>query len=194
MTIAANILTDTRPMAATTTATRWEIDPAHSSAQFKARHLMVSSVRGELGPVTGEVTIDEADPTQSRASATIDARGLDSKYAQRDTHLRSADFLDVENHPYVSFHSTRVVPDRDGGLKVTGELTIRGVTRPITLDVDPLPPAVADPWGNTKRGATARTHFDRKDWGLNWNVALEAGGLLVGERIDVEIELELVRR
>jgi polyisoprenoid-binding protein YceI len=194
MTIAANILTDTRSMPAATTATLWEIDPAHSSAQFKARHLMVSSVRGELGPVAGEVYIDEADLTQSRASATIDARGLDSKFAQRDEHLRSADFLDVQNHPFVSFRSTRVVPGGDGGLQLIGDLTIRGVTRPVTLDVDPLPPAVADPWGNTKRGATARTHFDRKDWGLTWNVALEAGGLLVGDRVDVEIELELVRR
>jgi polyisoprenoid-binding protein YceI len=194
MTTAANILTDNRPMTAPSTATRWEIDPAHSSAQFKARHLMVSSVRGELGPVTGEVYIDDADPGQSRATASIDARGLDSKFAQRDEHLRSADFLDVANHPFVSFRSTRAVPDGDGGMKVTGDLTIRGVTHEVTLEVDPLPPAVTDPWGNNKRGATARTHFNRKDWGLIWNVGLEAGGVLVGERVDVEIELELVRR
>jgi polyisoprenoid-binding protein YceI len=197
MTIATNIATEARPTTAASaspgTATRWQIDPSHSSAQFKARHLMVSHVRGELGPVSGEVVIDEADLGQSRATANIDARGLDSKFAKRDEHLRSADFLDVEHHPFVTFRSTRVVSGADGGLKVTGDLTIRGVTRPITLDVDPLPPAVNDPWGNTKRGATARTHFDRKDWGLAWNLALETGGVLVGDRIDVEIELELIR-
>ena len=198
MTIATNITNDTRAASSegtsASTASRWEIDPAHSSAQFKARHLMVSHVRGELGPVSGEVVIDDGDLGASRAIANIDARGLDSKFAKRDEHLRSADFLDVEQHPFVTFRSTRVVPDADGGMKVTGDLTIRGVTRPVTLDVDPLPPAVNDPWGNVKRGATARTHFDRKDWGLAWNLALETGGVLVGDRIDVEIEIELIRR
>lgn len=193
MTIATNTVPSTSATTSPDTGSRWEIDPAHSSAQFKARHLMVSHVRGELGPVSGEVFIDERDPGASRAIANIDARGLDSKFAKRDEHLRSADFLDVEHHPFVSFRSTRVVPDADGGLKVTGDLTIRGVTRPVTLDVDPLPSAVNDPWGNTKRGATARTHFDRKEWGLVWNLGLETGGVLVGDRIDVEIELELVR-
>ncbi len=197
MTIAANISTEVLPTVsspAPTLATHWQIDSSHSSAQFKVRHLMVSSVRGELGRVSGEVVIDDTNPERSTAVARIDARGLDSKDAKRDEHLRSADFLDVANYPEVTFRSTRVAPARDGGFTVTGELTIRDKTRPVTLEVDPLPGEVKDPWGNVKRGATARTRLDRKDWGLGWNMALEAGGVLVGDRVDVEIEVELVRR
>lgn len=171
-------------------AQRYEIDPAHASAEFKVRHLLVAHVKGQLGRVTGYVVLDETDPTRSRVEARIDARGIETKNADRDAHLRSADFLDVENFPEVVFRSTRVRPVR-AGLEVDGELTIRGVTRPVTLEVEPLPPLVKDPYGNLKRGATARTRIDRRDFGLTWNVALEAGGVLVGDEVAIEIEVEL---
>jgi polyisoprenoid-binding protein YceI len=175
-------------------ATAWDVDPSHSSANFKVRHLMVSSVRGELGPVSGTIWIDDHDVERSYVDVSIDARGIATRDPKRDAHLRSADFLDVDNHPTVTFRSRGVQPAPGGRLVVAGDLTIRGVTRPVTLDVDPLSPVVADPWGNTKRGATARTRLNRKDWGLQWNVGLETGGVLVGDEVAVEIELELARR
>src|SRR5262252_7490127 len=133
----------TAPVQAPETAT-WDIDAAHSSAGFKVRHLMVSHVRGHLGPVSGSVVIDEQDPTRSRVDVSIAASGIDTREPKRDEHLRSADFLDVANHPTVTFRSTAVRAAREGGgaLDVTGDLTIRGVTRPVTLSVEPLTPAV----------------------------------------------------
>jgi polyisoprenoid-binding protein YceI len=178
----------TRPQAA------WDVDPAHSSAAFRVRHLMVSRVRGELGPVSGTVLLDEDRLERSRVEVSIDARGLDSRDAKRDEHLRSADFFDVANHPTVTFRSTGVARGAGDGLLVTGVLTIRDVARAVTLEVDPLPAAVVDPWGNTKRGATARAKINRRDWGLTWNVALEAGGVVVSEEVAIEIEVELVKR
>jgi polyisoprenoid-binding protein YceI len=172
----------------------WDIDTTHASAGFKVRHLMVSHVRGQLGPVTGTLFIDEQALERSRVEVSIDARGIDTRDAKRDEHLRSPDFLDVASYPTVSFRSTEVRSGRDGRLVVVGDLTIRGVTRPVTLDVDPLPPAVTDPWGNTKRGATARARIHRKEWGLEWNLALEAGGVVVGDEVAIEIEVELVKR
>lgn len=175
-------------------AQAWDVDPSHSSANFKVRHLMVSHVRGELGPVAGAVWIDDQDITRSRIDVSIDARKIATRDEKRDEHLRSADFLDVANHPTVTFKSTRV--ERAGGddLRVTGDLTIRGTTRPVTLTVEALAPAVTDPWGNTKRGATAHAKIHRKEWGLQWNVGLEAGGVLVGEEVSIEIEVELLKR
>jgi polyisoprenoid-binding protein YceI len=186
----------TVPAAAPTGAASWDIDPVHASAGFKVRHLMVSYVRGQLGTVTGTAVIDEDDPTRSRVDVSIDAAGIETRDARRDEHLRSADFLDVANHPKVTFRSTSVRPaaTADGGLEVTGDLTIRGVTRPVTLAVEPLGPAVADPWGNTKRGTTARARIDRRDFGLRWNAALETGGFIVGDEVAIEIDVELVRR
>jgi polyisoprenoid-binding protein YceI len=172
----------------------WDIDPSHASASFRVRHLMVSHVRGQLGPVSGSVWLDTKDPSRSRVRVSIDPRGIDTREPKRDEHLRSADFFDVERYPEVTFESTRVEPQSDGGLSVTGNLTIRDVTRPVTLEVDALPPAVIDPWGNKKRGATARAALDRKDFGLTWNLALEAGGVVVGDRVSIEIEVELIER
>ena len=180
------------------TVQTWDVDAAHSSAHFKVRHLMVSYVRGELGPISGSIVIDDKDLTRSRVDVTIDAKQIATRDEKRDEHLRSADFLDVANHPTVTFRSTRVEKGGqkvgDDVLRVTGDLTIRGTTRPVTLEVDSLTPSVSDPWGNTKRGATARTKINRKDWGLQWNVGLEAGGVLVGEDVTIEIEAELLKR
>jgi len=172
----------------------WDIDTTHASAGFKVRHLMVAQVRGQLGPISGTLFIDDQALERSRVEVSIDARGIDTRDAKRDEHLRSPDFLDVASYPTVGFRSTEVRPKRDGSLAVVGDLTIRGVTRPVTLDVDPLPPAVTDPWGNTKRGATARARINRKDWGLQWNLALEAGGVVVADEVAIEIEVELVKR
>jgi polyisoprenoid-binding protein YceI len=179
-------------VASASSVTAWTFDPAHSSASFKVRHLMVARVRGHLGPVSGRVELDEQDLSRSRVEVNIDARGIDTREPKRDEHLRSADFLDVANHPNVTFSSTAVKPGKDGSLEVLGNLTIRGTTRPVTLQVEALEPAVSDPWGNRKRGAAARTTINRKDFGLTWNVALEAGGVMVGEQVEIEIEVELV--
>jgi polyisoprenoid-binding protein YceI len=177
-------------------AATWDIDTAHANAGFRVRHLMVSHVRGHLGPVTGTIFIDERDLSRSRVDVSVDARGLDSREPRRDEHLRSADFLDVANHPTVTFRSTRVEAPagRDGDLRVTGDLTIRGVTRPVTLDVDALPPAIQDPWGNQRRGVSARARISRREWDLTWNMVVEAGGVAVGDEVAIEIDAEIVAR
>lgn len=182
----------TPAVAAPRTAT-YAIDPAHASAQFKVRHLMIAHVRGELGEVAGEAVIDQADVARSRVVARIDATAIDTRNPERDAHLRSADFLDVANHPAITFRSTGVRPRGPGRLEVAGELTLRGVTRPVALDVE-LSDEIRDPWGNAKRGVTATARLDRRDFGLTWNAALETGGLVVGDAVDVTIEAELVRR
>jgi polyisoprenoid-binding protein YceI len=174
-------------------ASTWEIDTAHSAAHFKVRHLMVSHVRGTLGPVSGTVTINDQDITRSSIDVRIDASGVETRDAKRDEHLRSADFLDVANHRTVTFVSRSVRKESEDTLKVTGDLTIHGTSKPVTLEVEGLTPPVTDPWGNIKRGATARTRINRKDWDLHWNVALEAGGVVVGEQVDIEIEVELAK-
>src|SRR5262245_10643001 len=183
-------------VAAAPASATWDIDTSHATAGFKVRHLMVAHVRGHLGPVTGTIFIDEQDLSRSRVDVSIDARGIDSREPKRDEHLRSADFLDVANHPTVTFRSTRVdAPYGTGGdLRVTGDLTIHGVTRPVTLEVDPLPPAIKDPWGNTRRGVSGRARINRKDWGLKWNMAIEAGGVAVGDEVAIDIEAEIVAR
>ncbi|MES1210493.1 MAG: YceI family protein [Pseudomonadota bacterium] len=177
-------------------ARTWDIDTAHATAGFRVRHLMVSNVRGHLGPVSGTVLIDEQDVSRSRIDVSVDVRGIDSRDAKRDEHLRSADFFDVENHPTVTFRSTRVEAPRGlaGDLRVTGDLTIRGVSRPVTLEVEALPAAIQDPWGNARRGVSARARVNRKDWGLKWNLAIEAGGVAVGDEVTIEIDAELVAR
>jgi polyisoprenoid-binding protein YceI len=171
----------------------WTIDASHSSAQFRVRHLMVSNVKGELGPIEGTLSLNETDPTKSRVSVKIDARKLDTRDPKRDEHLKNADFFNVQTYPYVTFESNQVKRGKSGQLEVTGNLTIRNVTKPVTLHVDTLPTAVKDPWGNTKRGATAHAKINRKDWGLVWNMALETGGVVVGESVEIELEVELLQ-
>jgi|SRR5579871_1197784 len=186
----------TVPAAPTAGARTWDIDTSHANAGFRVRHLMVSHVRGHLGPVSGSVLIDEVDPARSRVDISIDARGLDTREPKRDEHLRSADFFDVEHHPTVTFRSTRVEAPTGlrGTLRVAGDLTIRGITRPLTLEVEPLEAAIRDPWGNDRRGVNARARLNRKDWGLKWNLAIEAGGVAVADEVAIEIDAELVAR
>jgi len=174
-------------------ASTWNIDADHSSIGFKVRHLMVSNVKGVFGKVAGVVHVDDKDITKSSATATIDTTSIDTGVAKRDAHLKSPDFLDVAQFPTMTFVSTRVVKSGDDRLKVTGDLTLHGVTRPVVLDVEGLSPEIKDPMGNIRRGASASTRINRKDFGLTWNKALEAGGVAVGEEVGINIELELVK-
>jgi len=170
----------------------WELDPAHTSINFSARHLMVSKVRGRFNSFHGTITIAE-DPLVSAVTVVIDTASIDTKDEQRDGHLKSADFLEVEKYPTMTFTSTAVRPRRAEEYEVDGNLTIRDVTRPVTLDTTFLG-VQKDPWGGNRAGFEAKTEFSRKDFGLEWNVALETGGVLVGDKVTVEIEIEAVHK
>lgn len=169
----------------------YEIDPSHSVVEFVVRHLGLAKVRGRFNEFTGVIEVGE-DPTESRVDVTIQAGGIDTRDARRDEHLRTSDFLDVENHPTLEFHSTSV--SRQGGdWRVEGDLTIRGVTRPVTLDLE-FEGAMQDPWGLTRIGCSATTEVDREDFGLTWNQALESGGFLVGKQVRIELSVEATRK
>jgi len=171
----------------------WDIDTSHSSIGFWVRHLMVSKVHGKLSKWSGTLQVDEADPKKSRVDVEIDAASIDTHDAKRDEHLKSADFLDVAKHPKITFRSTAVEPKGKDRLQVTGDLTVRGVTKPVVLDVESAGKA-KDPWGGERAGFSATTTIDRKDFGLTWNMALETGGVLVADKMNVQIELEVVRK
>jgi polyisoprenoid-binding protein YceI len=171
----------------------WKIDPVHSAAEFKVKHMMISNVKGQFTAVSGVATLNETDVTKSRVEASIDAASINTRDAQRDAHLKSADFFDVEKFPTLSFKSKRVDRSRDGELAVTGDLTIHGVTREVVFEVEgPTPPA-KDPWGNTRVGLAATTKISRKDYGLTWNAGLETGGILVGDDVTVSLDVEFVK-
>jgi polyisoprenoid-binding protein YceI len=170
----------------------YELDPAHSYAHLSVRHMMVANVRGEFSKISGTVKFDPETPANSTAVVTIDASSLSTRDEQRDAHLKSADFLDVEKFPTITFHSKHVELDPGGG-KVKGDLTIRGVTREITLDVEGPTEEMADPWGKQRVGASATTKLSRKDYGLVWNTSLEAGGVLVGDEVKITIDIEAIR-
>src|SRR5580704_5534714 len=178
------------PQTATTT---WNIDPVHSVAEFKVKHMMISNVKGQFTAITGVMTVDESDVTKSHIEASIDAASVQTRDAQRDGHLKSPDFFDVEKFPTLSFKSTRVTRTGEGEHEVAGDLTIRGVTREVVFNVEgPTPPA-KDPWGNTRVGLSATTKINRKDYGLTWNAALETGGILVGEEVTITLDVQLVK-
>jgi polyisoprenoid-binding protein YceI len=174
-------------------ASTWQIDPAHTSAQFAVKHLMVSTVRGTLGKVTGTLNLDETDPTKSTVSASIDAAGIDTREPKRDEHLRSPDFLDVTKYPTITFESTKVEQISKDRFKVTGDLTLRGVKKPVILEVHGAPTPMQDPFGNTKLGGTATTTINRQDYGVAWSKKLDAGGVVVGDDVDITIDLELIK-
>jgi len=177
----------------TTSTTTWNIDPAHSVAEFKVKHMMIANVKGHFSKVTGVLVHDEFDRTKSQVEATIEAASIETRESQRDAHLKSADFLHVEKFPTLSFKSTDIKVGGDGELKVQGDLTIRGVTRKVTFAVEGPTPPTKDPWGNTRIGISATTKINRKDYGLIWNAALETGGILVGEEITITLEVEFVK-
>jgi polyisoprenoid-binding protein YceI len=170
----------------------WKFDLSHSNVGFSARHLMVAKVRGHFASWSGTLEIDEENPGASKVEVSIDAASIDTKEADRDKHLKSADFLDVENHPQITFRSTKVERKSKSDLVVTGDLTIRGTTRSVTLDVEYAGRA-KDPWGGERVGFSASTSINRKDYGLVWNVALETGGFLVGDKIDIALEIEAIK-
>jgi polyisoprenoid-binding protein YceI len=177
----------------TTAATTWNIDPAHSVAEFKVKHMMISNVKGKFTTVKGSLTLDENDVTRSRVDASTDAASITTNEPQRDAHLKSADFFDVEKFPTLSFRSTRITRATEGELAVAGELTIHGVTRNVVFTAEgPTAPA-KDPWGNTRIGLAATTKINRKDFGLTWNAALETGGILVGDEVTITLEVEFVK-
>jgi polyisoprenoid-binding protein YceI len=171
----------------------YQIDSAHSSAQFTVRHMMISNVRGEFTKLSGSIAYDPADPANSSVEATIEAASINTRDPQRDAHLKSADFFDVERFPALTFRATEIGV-RDGEGKVKGDLTIHGVTREAVLHVEGPTPEAKDPWGNLRIGATATAKINRKDFGLTWNAALEAGGVLVGEEVKITIDLEAIRQ
>lgn len=171
----------------------WQIDFAHSEIGFTARHMMISKVRGRFEKFSGFVNFDEDNPTNTTVEITIDVNSINTKEEQRDGHLRSADFLDAENYPVLVFKSKRVEPESDDEGRLIGDLTIHGVTKEVALDVEYSGQAKS-PWGTVSAGFSATTTINRKDWGLTWNQALETGGVLVGEKVQINIELELVKQ
>ena len=176
----------------TSMPTVWRIDPAHTSVQFSVRHLMMTNVRGVFSKATGTVTLDESDFTRSEIDVDIDVASIDTRERQRDDHLRSADFLDAANFPKITFRSTQIVPD-GGEFVVTGDLTIHGVTRQVKLEVEAPAPAGPDPWGGLRRGFEARGEIKRSDFGMVWNQALETGGVVVGDKVKINLEIQLVQ-
>ncbi|NTU58976.1 MAG: polyisoprenoid-binding protein [Chlorobiaceae bacterium] len=174
-------------------ASTWSIDPDHSSVGFKVKHLMVSNVRGSFEKYTGVVDIDDKDITKSKVDVTIDPNSINTNVQKRDEHLRSADFFDVAKFPIMTFVSKKWTNAGQGAMKVTGDLTIHGVTRSVVLNVAPFSKESKDPWGNIRRGTSAGTKINRKDFGLTWNKSLETGGVLVGEEVDISLEVEMIK-
>lgn len=171
----------------------WNIDPNHSTAQFTVRHLAISNVSGAFTKVTGNVVLNEKDITQSQVNATIDASSVDTRVPNRDQDLRSPNFLDVEKYPTLEFKSKRLVKNGDK-LQLVGDLTLHGTTREVTLDVDGPTPELADPWGNVRRGFSATTTINRKDFGVVWNNTLKTGEAVVGDNVKIQIDVEIVKK
>ena len=172
--------------------TTWKIDPAHSSAHFVVRHMMITNVRGGFSGVQGTVVYDPADLNGSSVEVTIDKNTLSTGDTNRDTHVKSAEFLDVENFPTITFKSKKITKDGDG-LKIIGDLTLHGVTKEVTLNVDGPTEEQKDPWGNIRVGASATTKIKRSDFGLTWNAALETGGIMLGDDLKLELEVSLIK-
>ena len=171
----------------------WTIDPKHSTAQFTVRHLAISNVSGNFTNVTGTIDLNEKDITQSQVSAVIDVSSVDTRVSDRDKDLRSPNFFDVEKYPTIEFKSKRIV-NSGGKLQVIGDLTMHGTTREVTLDVDGPTPELNDPWGNVRRGFSASTTLNRKDFGLTYNHALKTGEAVVGDNVKIQIDLELIKK
>jgi len=174
-------------------AATYSLEPAHTRAHFKVRHLMIANVRGEFSKVSGTVRFDPSNPAASSITAEIDINSLSTREPDRDTHLKSADFFDAANYPTMKFQSKKVEADGPEAYTVTGDLTIRGVTHEVVLEVTGPTPEIKDPWGYTRRGAEAITRISRKDFGLTYNPVLETGGVVIGDRIEISLEVELVK-
>jgi len=171
----------------------WNIDPAHSTAQFTVRHLAISNVTGNFTKVTGSVVLNETDITQSQVSASIDVSSVDTRVEARNKDLKSPNFFDVEKYPTIEFKSKRIVSG-GGKLQVIGDLTIHGTTREVTLDVDGPTPELSDPWGNSRRGISATTTINRRDFNLTYNNLLKTGEAVVGDNVKIQIDAEMVKK
>lgn len=171
----------------------WEIDPAHSSAQFSVRHMMISNVKGEFTRVTGRVHYDPAAIEKSSIEASVDVNSISTREPDRDKHLKSADFFDAEKYPTMTFKSKRVERS-NGAVKFAGDLSIHGTTLPVDFVLEGPTQPMKDPWGNLRMGASATTTINRKDFGLIWNQVLEAGGVLIGEDISITLDVELISK
>lgn len=171
----------------------WKIDPAHSHAEFKIRHMMISNVKGSFSGITGTLIEDTTDPTLSQVEAAIDINTISTGDPQRDAHLKSGDFFESETHAQMTFKSTRVEKKGAEEYAVTGDLTLHGVTKPVTFQVEGPSSPGKDPWGNTRIGLSATTKINRKDFGLSWNAALETGGILVGEDVQITLEVQFIK-
>lgn len=173
--------------------TTYKIDPAHSSAQFSVRHMMISNVRGNFGNVTGTIEYDPDQPANSSIDAVIDAKTINTQDSKRDEHLKSPDFLHVEQHPTITFKSTKVTPAGKGEWKVSGNLTIHGTTKEVVLDVEGPTPETKDPYGNMRVGASAKTKIKRSDFDVKFNMPLEAGGVVIGDEVKIDLEISAIR-
>ena len=184
-------------MATTTTlpasTLTWKVDPAHSSAEFKIKHMMISNVKGSFNGLSGVLTENRNDASLSSVDAAIDIASISTGDAQRDGHLKSADFFDAEKYPQMTFKSTKVEKKGEGDYSVTGDLTLHGVTKPVTFAVEGPSAPGKDPWGNTRIGLSATAKINRKDFGLSWNAALETGGILVGEEVQIALEVQFIQ-
>lgn len=170
----------------------YTIDPSHSTLAFVARHAMVTKVRGAFNEFAGTFTVDAEDPSNATAEVTIEATSIDTRNADRDAHLKSNDFFAMDEYPQLTFRATKVEPKNDSAFHVTGDLTIRGVTKEVDFDLD-FTGAVTDPWGNLRVGFEGRTEVNRKDWNLNWNTPLDTGGVLVSEKVTLEFEISATK-
>ncbi|HUD13942.1 MAG TPA: YceI family protein [Terracidiphilus sp.] len=175
------------------TITTWKLDPAHSVAEFKVKHMMISNVKGSFSGLSGSLQLDESDYTHSKIEASVPVASLSTGDAQRDGHVKSADFLDAEKYPAITFKSTNIDSEGGADYSVTGELTLHGVTKSVTFAVEGVSEPTKDPWGNHRIGLFATTKIKRKDFGLIWNSALETGGVLVGEEVTINLEVQFIK-
>jgi polyisoprenoid-binding protein YceI len=177
---------------ATATTTTYKIDPKHSDAQFAVTHLMISTVRGEFHGINGTVVFDDVDPSKSSVEVSIDATSVDTREPDRDKDLKSDYFFDTANHPTMAFKSTKVEAASDGKLKVTGDLTIRGNTKPVVLEVTVPKPPIKDPWGLQRTAVSCTTKINRQDFGVSWNKTLDSGGVVVSDNVDITLDVEMI--
>jgi len=190
----AAVLTAAAAWQAAAATTTWKIDPAHTAAQFAVKHLMISTVRGEFKGVTGTVTWDDQDVTKSKVDVTIDAKTVNTGEEARDKDLKSEKFFDAEKFPTITFTSKKVEAAGAGKLKVTGDLTIHGVTKEVVLEVEGPTAPVKDPWGNTRVAASATTKVNRQDYGVKWNANMDGGGVVVGDTVNITIDMEMIKQ
>ena len=175
-------------------ASTWDVDPAHSTVEFSVRHMMVTTVKGQFQKVTGTVVLDEKDATKSTVEVSIETASIDTREPKRDAHLKSADFFDAAKFPALTFKSTKIEKAGRGKFKVTGDLTMHGVTKPVVLVVEGPSASIKDPYGRIVRGVMATGRLDRKEWGMTWNKALDTGGMVVSDEVKLEINAELAER